>query len=89
MSDLSAIVYATRASATALAAMARHARAAADASGVIAHNHRMVAAGRISAESAAIGNRVAYAAKDTAMRQWRIASGRYDRAQVTLAQNPL
>ena len=89
MSDLAAIVRATRASANALAAMARHARDAADASAVIAHNHRQVAAGRIRPSTADIGNAIALQRKATAMAAWKRASNKFDRAQITLARNPL
>jgi len=89
MANLPAIIRATRASANALSAMSRHARAAADASATIALNHRMVAAGHISADTAAMGNRIAIARKGNAMRQWQMASRRFDRAQITLANNPI
>jgi hypothetical protein len=89
MSDLIAIVRATRASAMALAAMQRHARDAADASATLAHNWRLVADGRISADAAAIGNRIASARKDAAMLAWQRASRRFERAHDTLARNPL
>jgi len=89
MANLPAIIRATRQSAMALSAMARHAHTAADASGTIAHNYRMLAAGRISEESAAMGNRIAAARKENAMRLWQCASRRFDRAQITLANNPI
>jgi hypothetical protein len=69
--------------------MSRHARTAADASGVIAHNYRMVADGRISAESAAMGNGIAAANKIAAMHAWQRASRRFELAQITLANNPI
>ena len=89
MANLPAIVRATRASANALSAMARHARAAADASGTMAHNYRMLAAGHITADAAAMGNRIAAANKLAAMHAWRRASRRFDAAQITLANNPI
>jgi len=89
MTNLPAIIRATRASANALSAMPRHARAAADASATIAHNHRMVAAGHISADTAAMGNRIAMASKHTAMHAYKRACGRFERAQLILALNPI
>ena len=89
MTNLPAIIRATRQSANALSAMARHAHTAADASGTIAHNYRMLAAGRISAESAAMGNRIAAANKLAGMHAWQRAARRFDAAQITLANNPI
>lgn len=89
MPNLPAIVRATRASASALASMARHARAAADARATIAHNHRMVARGHISADAAAMGNQIALASKHAAMLAHKRACGRFERAQLILANNPI
>jgi hypothetical protein len=89
MTNLPAIVRATRASANALDAMARHARAAADAAAVIESNNRMVAFGVITPTAAAIGNRVAVDAKNRATMQWHKARGRYERANLKLKRNPI
>jgi hypothetical protein len=89
MSDLVAIVRATRASANALAAMARHARAAADASDVLMRLARLEGSGRISAETASLGRAIAQRHKTQAIANHERARRGYDRAQITLARNPL
>jgi hypothetical protein len=89
MTDLVAIVRATRASANALDSMAHFAREASDCSDVIARNWSRVAAGHISQDVADIGNRIASARKDAAMKAYKRACRTYERAQDTLARNPL
>ena len=68
MANLVAIVRATRASANALDSMSHFAREASDCSAVIACNYARVAAGQLSREVAEIGNRIARARKDSAMK---------------------
>ena len=89
MANLPVIVRATRASAAALDAMARHARAAAEASRIIESNTRMAYFGAITESAAAMGNRVAMDHKNRATMQWHKARGRYERANLKLARNPL
>ena len=89
MANLVAIVRATRASANALDSMAHFAREASDASAVIARNWARVAAGELTQDVADIGNRIASARKDSAMKAYKRACRTYERAQIVLANNPL
>jgi hypothetical protein len=89
MANLVAIVRATRASANALDSMSHFARDASDCSAVIARNLARVAAGQLTMSVADIGNRIAQARKDSAMRAYNRACRTYERAQIILANNPL
>jgi hypothetical protein len=89
MSGLSLIVRATRASASALAAMARHARTAEDATHQITLNRRAEARGYVPAGTYDRENETLRSARDTARDDYRKAHARYMRARGTLANNPL
>ena len=89
MANHSIIIRATRASASAVAAMARHNWELTHADRTIAWNNCMVARGYMSAESAARDNAVCIADKNRAMRGLARSRGRYERAQLKLARNPI
>jgi len=89
MANLAAIVRATRASASALDAMARFNWAITHADRTIAWNNAMVARGYMTAEAAARDNAACIADKNTAMHGLAKARGRYERAQLKLARNPI
>jgi len=83
------VIRATRASASALAAMARHARAAEDASHAITLNRRAEARGYAPAGTYDQENEALRSARDTARDDYRKAHARYMRARETLATTPL
>jgi hypothetical protein len=89
MSDLAAIIKATRASANALESMARFARDIAHNDRTIAWHALMVSRGLMSAEHAQWGDSICIADKNRAMRGQAKARGRYERAQLILARNPI
>lgn len=89
MATLPVIIRATRASAAAVAAMARHNWELTHADRTIAWNNCMVARGYMSAESAARDNATCIADKNRAMHGLARARGRYERAQLKLARNPI
>jgi hypothetical protein len=89
MTHLPTIIRATRRSANALDSMSHFARIASDAAAVIARNHARVANGFLKQEVAEIGNRIARAQYDHAMRAHKRACGTFKRAQEILARNPL
>jgi len=89
MTDLVAIIRATRRSANALDSMSHFARIASDAAAVIARNYSRVDAGLLKPEVAEIGNRIARAQYDHAMKAHKRACGTFARAQDILERNPL
>jgi hypothetical protein len=86
---MNAIIRATRASASALAAMARHARAAEDATHQITLNRRAMKRGYAPAGTYDRENEALRCQRDTAREGYRKALARYARARETLAANPL
>jgi len=83
------VIRATRASASALAAMALHARAAEDATHGITLNRRAVERGYVPAGTYDRENETLRSARDTARDNWRKAMKRHLKACETLAANPL
>jgi hypothetical protein len=86
---MNTIIRATRASASAIAAMARHARAAEDATHAITLNRRAEARGHAPAGTYDRENEALRSTRDTARDDYRKALARYMRARETLAANPL
>jgi hypothetical protein len=70
-------------------AMARHARAAEDATNRITYNRRVEAYGYVPAGTYDQENEALRSARDTARDDYRKAHARYMRARETLAANPL
>ena len=89
MSDLVAVIRATRASATAVSTMARLTREIRDADKSMAWNAAMVARGYMSADAAAKSNSFYVADKNKAMMELARARGRYERANLILKRNPI
>jgi hypothetical protein len=83
------VIRATRASASALTAMTRHARAAEDATHQITLNRRAVERGYIPAGTYDRENETLRCQRDMARDDYRKALARYMRARETLATNPL
>jgi hypothetical protein len=86
---MNAIIRATRASASALAAMALHARAAEDATHGITLNRRAEARGYVPAGTYDRENETLRSARDTARDDYRKSHARYMRAREALAAKPL
>ena len=79
----------TMARAEALEALARHARAAEDATHQIALNRRAEARGYVPAGTYDRENEILRSARDTARDAWRKAHAQYARAYETFVNNPL
>jgi hypothetical protein len=89
MTDYNAILRATRSSASAIAAMARHQLDIAHADKTMAWNALMVERGYMSAEAMLRDNAICVTDKNRAMLALARARGRYERANLILDRNPL
>jgi hypothetical protein len=87
--NLVAIVRATKQSAMAIRAMARHGRDLSVARDTIARNGRLYNSGRMQYEDAARSNEVHSARMHAAGRMLRLAAARYARAQAILDATPI
>lgn len=89
MANLPLIIRATRSAASATDAMARHSRAIRHADQTMAWNAAMVARGYMSPAAAATDNALCVADKNRATLALARARGRYERANLALARNPI
>ncbi len=89
MANLPLIVRATQSSAASINSMARHNWIIRHTDRTIAWNNAMVDRGYMSANSAARDNAICIADKNRAMRELAKARGRYERANLKLARNPI